>query len=66
MPELIPFTLMLFYLAPFLVAATRNHDLLVPILVANLFLGWTIVGWFVVLFIALFTPVDGVPTRRRS
>ena len=66
MPELIPFTLMVFYLVPFLVAAARNHDLLVPILIANVVLGWTVVGWFVVLLVAIVAPVDGTPVRRRS
>ena len=66
MPELFPFTLMLFYLIPFLVAAVRNHDMLIPILVANVLLGWTVVGWFLVLFAAMVAPVDGAPARRRS
>jgi hypothetical protein len=66
LPELMPFALMLFYLIPFLVAAMRNHDLLVPILIANVLLGWTIVGWFLVLFAAMLAPVDGAPARRRS
>jgi hypothetical protein len=65
-PELIPFALILFYLLPFLVAALRNHDMLVPILVVNVLLGWTVVGWFVILFAALLAPVDGAPAHRRS
>ena len=67
MPELIPFTLMLFYLLPFLVAALRNHDMLVPILIANVLLGWTVIGWFLLLFAAAFAPVDRAsPAPRRS
>jgi len=66
MPELIPLTLALVYLLPFLVAALRNHDMLVPFLVANVLLGWTVVGWFMLLFAAMVAPIDGEPARRRS
>jgi hypothetical protein len=65
-PELIPFTLMIFYLVPFLIAAVRNHDLLVPILVANVVLGWTVIGWILVLIVAIAVPVDGTPAKRRT
>jgi hypothetical protein len=66
MPELIPFTVLLLYLLPSLVAALRNHDMLVPILIANVALGWTVVGWFLILVAAMFAPVDGEPAGRRS
>src|SRR5690606_18732241 len=41
------------YLAPFAVAARREHERLGWILVANLLLGWTLVGWIAVLWWAL-------------
>ena len=66
MPELIPLTLMVFYLIPSLVAASRSHDMLIPITIANIVFGWTVVGWFALLFVAMVSPVDGVTTRRRS
>jgi hypothetical protein len=43
------------YFAPFMVAASRAHDFLIPILLANLVLGWTGIGWFAVLGVAMLT-----------
>jgi len=57
---------MVFYLIPSLVAASRSHDMLIPITIANIVFGWTVVGWFALLFVAMVSPVDGVTTRRRS
>jgi hypothetical protein len=66
MPELIPLTLLVMYLAPFLVAAVRNHDMLIPILVLNILFGWTVVGWFVTFAIAARAPSgnDYVPRYK--
>lgn len=33
------------YLAPFIVAATREHRQTGAILILNLLLGWTVIGW---------------------
>ncbi|MBA3668647.1 MAG: superinfection immunity protein [Sphingomonas sp.] len=33
------------YFAPGIVAATRNHPNRMPIVLLDLFLGWTVVGW---------------------
>jgi hypothetical protein len=38
------------YLLPFAVAARREHERLGWILAANFLLGWTVVGWFAVLY----------------
>ena len=66
MLELIPFTLLVFYLIPFLVASGRGHDLPITFLLANLFLGWTVIGWFVLLFAAMATNAQSAATGRRS
>jgi len=66
MPELIPLALIILYLIPFLFAAARNHDLLVPILIANVFLGWTILGWFALLVVAGMSSTGDAARTRRS
>jgi uncharacterized sodium:solute symporter family permease YidK len=40
------------YFLPTMVAANRGHGIAL-ILVLNLFLGWTVIGWFVLLVWAL-------------
>jgi hypothetical protein len=66
MIELLPFQLLVFYLVPFLVAAARGHDAAGLILVANLLLGWTGIGWIAVLVFALKSqPSARVSARRR-
>lgn len=59
MIELLPFFLLVTYLVPFLVAALRGHDAAPLVLVANLLLGWTGVGWLAVLAWAACTPARG-------
>jgi len=44
--------LALLYFLPTLVAAHRGHNIAL-ILVLNLFLGWTVIGWFILLIWAL-------------
>ena len=66
MLELIPFTLLVFYLIPFLVASARGLDMPVAFLLANLILGWTIIGWFVLLYAAMSTNGETAPRERRS
>lgn len=41
------------YFAPAIVAAARNTHNATAILLLNLFLGWTVVGWFVAMLMAL-------------
>lgn len=53
MVELIPFFALVFYLIPFCVAAVRNCDRAVGVLLLNVLTGWTIVGWWVALVWAL-------------
>jgi hypothetical protein len=44
--------LALLYFLPTLIAAIRGHNIAL-ILVLNLFLGWTVIGWFIMLVWAL-------------
>ena len=41
------------YFAPAIIAAMRNTHNATAILLLNVFLGWTVVGWFVALLMAL-------------
>jgi hypothetical protein len=35
--------------APMVIAAMRNHPQIGPIIAVNILLGWTVIGWVVVL-----------------
>lgn len=41
-----------FYLLPWAIAATRNKQRLAPVVLINVFLGWSLVGWIVALVMA--------------
>ena len=58
MIELLPFFLLCAYIAPFAVAAGRDHPSTTAILVFNLVLGWTVIGWFAALAWAALTPAS--------
>ena len=62
MIELLPLFLIVFYLMPFMIAAARDHAFPVGVLLLNLLLGWTVVGWFAAFVWAL---VPGQPPDRR-
>jgi len=64
--ELIPFTLLVFYLVPFLVVSARGFDMPAAFLMANLLLGWTVVGWFVLLYAAMVGSGERTTTNRYS
>jgi uncharacterized membrane protein len=49
------------YFAPTIVAFARQHHQANTVLVINLFLGWTFIGWVVALAMAV-----GAVERRRS
>jgi hypothetical protein len=42
-----------FYFLPAIIAAVRHTHNATGILLLNLFLGWTVVGWFVALLMAI-------------
>jgi hypothetical protein len=62
--EMIPLTLLVLYLLPFMVAAARHHESLMPILAANILLAWTIIGWWGVLWWAWSSEAE--PSRAAS
>jgi len=43
------------YFLPAIIAALRHTHNATGILLLNIFLGWTVVGWFVALLLALFS-----------
>lgn len=70
--ELIPLALVCIYFVPFMVAATRDHDATIAILVVNALTGWTGIGWIACMVWAAVTPphpgaaaTRGTPTYLR-
>lgn len=47
---------MCLYILPSLIASYRRCDKLSPVVVVNIFLGWTIIGWVVALAMAVSGP----------
>jgi hypothetical protein len=54
--ELLPLTLVCLYFVPFMVAAARDHDSYIAVLVVNALVGWTGIGWLACMIWASFTP----------
>jgi hypothetical protein len=54
-------TVGLLYFAPAIIAVDRGHPSRAAVFVANLFFGWTLIGWGLVLLWALAT-IHEVPT----
>ena len=46
---LVAIILLCAYFAPTIIAATRQHHQIGPVLVINFFLGWTLIGWVIAL-----------------
>jgi Superinfection immunity protein len=53
------------YFLPAIIAAVRHTHNATGILLLNLFLGWTMVGWFVALLMAIFSMPYCVPYYYR-
>jgi hypothetical protein len=65
--ELLPLTLVCLYFVPFMVAAARDHDSYIAVLVVNAVVGWTVIGWIACLIWASFTPARALsPTPATS
>lgn len=47
---------LMLYFIPTLLAMVRHHHRSLSVFLVNFLLGWTILGWFVALFIAMTTP----------
>ena len=54
----------IFYFIPTFVALERDHHQLWPILVLNLFLGWTALGWIAALVWSVIAVRRDGPSRR--
>jgi T4 superinfection immunity protein len=53
-----PLVILLLYFLPIVVAAIRKHNSLLSIIVTNLWLGWTVIGWIIALIWACDTNVE--------
>ena len=54
-----------FYFLPAIIAAVRHTHNTAGVLLLNLFLGWTLIGWFIALLVAIFsTPAYYVYPRN--
>ena len=53
-----PLVIVLLYFLPIVVAAIRKHNSLLSIIVTNLWLGWTVIGWIIALIWACDTDVE--------
>ena len=62
MIELLPLALVCLYFTPFMVAAARDHDSFVAILVVNAMFGWTVIGWIACMGWAALSPARGPST----
>lgn len=49
------FTVGLYFL-PAIIAAVRHTHNSTGILLLNIFFGWTVIGWFIALLMAIFSP----------
>lgn len=54
------------YFVPGIIAGARGHNNFVAILVLNLFLGWTLLGWVGALVWACMNDVRGTAGERAS
>jgi hypothetical protein len=48
-PDLAPLFVLILYPLPIFVAAARRHNAVLDIMIFNLWLGWTVIGWIAVL-----------------
>ncbi len=53
------------YFIPAIIAAVRHTHNATGILLLNVFLGWTVIGWFAALLMALFSMPYGAPYYYR-
>ncbi len=54
------------YFVPAIIAAARQTHNATAILLLNIFLGWTVVGWFVALLLAICSAPSYVHYYRRG
>ncbi len=58
------FFVFVFYIVPWIIAVSRDHDHYGAILAFNLLLGWTGIGWWLALFWAFRSPEDDRASSR--
>ncbi len=63
MTELVPLFFVVMYILPFCVAVVRAHPNAGAILVVNMLLGWTVIGWIASLAWAGFGPAETARSR---
>ena len=66
MLELVFAAFVICYIIPFTVAVAREHHATPQILVANILFGWTIIGWWLVLYWAWHSPAKTDRSRARE
>lgn len=54
--------MVMIYFLPVIIAMARKHRNLGPVLILNLFVGWTLIGWVVALVWACVNDVSDAPT----
>ena len=54
------------YIAPSVIAHLKDHERRKSIIFANIFLGWTVIGWILILIWTLATLPKKLDTGRRS
>lgn len=58
--EMAPLLLLVLYPLPIAIAALRKHNAVLDIVLTNLWLGWTVIGWFFALIWACDSDVEVV------
>lgn len=53
------------YLTPVGIAANRRHRNMMPILLVNVLLGWTVVGWLAALIWSTTSNIEGPPAAAQ-
>lgn len=55
------------YIMPASLAHKKNHKDFIPILILNVFLGWTLVGWVIALmWVYKYSPESDIEQARRK
>ena len=61
-----PILFLIVYIAPSVIAHVKDHERRKSIIFANIFLGWTVIGWILILIWTLATLPKKLDTGRRS
>ncbi len=61
-----PILFLIVFIAPSVIAHVKDHERRKSIIFANIFLGWTVIGWILILIWTLATLPKKLDTGRRS